>query len=188
MDATLRIGVTPSISINQNYLLNVFYKIYDGAAAESKNVLSRIRRIDTTIADTLFAFAQLQLRHNFLFLDTGSFRRSELDAPRKYSVQTQTYQQTLAASVILKPISGIDLFLIQTLGNTTTNIPASALRTVDTRWNLAFGANVSRPIWDGALLQGTVQHMGGYTERRTPEDRLNEQDDWIATASFTKPF
>ena len=188
MDATLRLFVTPSVNINQNYNLNAFYQIYDDAGAESKNVLSRIRRIDTVISDSLFPFAQVQLKHNFLYFDTGTFRRRPGEDVRKYSIATRMYQQTLSASVILKPVSGIDLFLIQSLGNTTTTIPASLTTTIDTRWNLALGANIDRPILGDAELKGTVQHIAGYTERRDLTDPFHEQDDWYVAASLLKPF
>ena len=188
MDATLRLRLTPCTGIEQNYSLNAFYQIYDASAAESKNILSRIRRIDTTLNDSLFPFAQLQLRHNFLFFDTGSYRRLTPEESRRYSVTSQTYQQTLAASLILKPITGIDLFVIQSLGNISTNVPAIAATTISTRWNLAVGANVLRGMRDGSELRGTVQHVGGYTEQRLPTDPLNEQNDWIVSAQYTKPF
>ena len=39
-----------------------------------------------------------------------------------------------------------------------------------------------------ANLNGSVQHVGAYTERINPGDPLRDQDDWIAGVTLTKDF
>ncbi len=186
MDSALRLGVTPRLSINQVYLLNALYQIYDVPSAESKSVLSRIRRIDTYMSDSLFRFATLQLIHSFLYRDSGSFSRSDSETVRVYRIASETYAQTVSASVNFKPSTGILLSVTQSLSNTRIN--SSGGTTINNRWNLALGATVNRPILGGATLNGTVQHIGAYDEKRLPTDPMNEQDDWIAGVTLVKDF
>jgi hypothetical protein len=189
MDASLRLGVTPNLSIVQLYLINALYQIYDQAEADAKNVLSRIKRIDTTVTEALLPSVGLSVTHNFLFRDSGSFKRPPGGVgDRVYNVGSETYQQTLTATVNIKPVSGVLLSVAQSLGNTSTRLLSTDARTVDNRWNLTFGATVDRPVSDTGSLHGTVQHMGAYTERHNPGDPLRAQDDWVAGVSFQKDF
>ncbi len=186
MDASMKLRATPRLNVNQGYLLNALYQIYDLPSAESKNVLTRIRRIDTIASDSLFSFAMLQLSHDFLFRDFGSFTRSAPQAQRLYRVSSQTYIQTLAATLNLKPASGVALFLTQSLTN--SQVHSTGGTTISNRWYLAVGANVDQTIFGDASLNGTVQHIGAYDERHLPTGALNEQDDWIAAATLVKSF
>jgi hypothetical protein len=186
MDSSLRLGVTPRLSINQIYLLNALYQIYDSPSAESRNVLSRIRRIDTYVSDSLFPFATLQLIHNFLYRDFGSFTQLAGQSGRVYRIASETYVQTISASLNLRPAGGVLLFVTQSLSN--TRISSSAGNTVNNRWNLALGATIDRTIMGNATLNGTVQHIGAYDERRALTDPANEQDDWIAGVTLAKDF
>ena len=188
MDAQLKLGVTSRMSILQNYLLNAIYQIYDDPLAESKNVLSRIKRIDTTVGDSLFPFATVGFVHNFLFRDSGSYTRPEEGGSRLYSVGNETFQQSLGATVNVKPLDGIQLSATQSLGNAKVNFPSSGTRTVSNRWNLALGATVNKNLGGSASLQGSVQHIGAYTERINPGDALSEEDDWLAGVTFHKEF
>lgn len=186
LDAQLKLGLGSRMSVSQNYLLNAVYQIYD--FSESRNVLSRIRRIDTTLADSILPFTTLQLVHNFLFRDSGSFTRSSAGADRAYSVGSETYQQSVSASVNIRPASGVQMFVMQSLGNTRIKFPATKTESVDNRWTLVLGATVNRPIMGNAILNGSVQHIGAYTERVNPGDPLSDQDDWIAGVTLTKDF
>jgi hypothetical protein len=186
MDAVLRLDVNSRLRINQLYVLNAVYQIYDNSAAESKNVLSRIRRIDTTVSDSLFSFVTLQLVHNFLSRDFGSFTRPAGGGDRVYRVTSETYVQTVSASLNLKPAAGVVLFVTQSLSN--TRIISSVGAQPVNRWNLAAGATVNRTILGDATLIGTAQHIGAYDERRAPGHPLNEQDDWIAGVTLAKSF
>jgi len=188
MDAQLKLGVTSRISVLQNYLLNAIYQIYDDAQAESKNVLSRIKRIDTTVGDSLFSFATLQLIHNYLFRDSGSYSRPAEGGDRLYNVGNETFQQSLGATLNVRPLEGIQLSVTQSLGNVTVNFPVSGARTINNRWNLTLGATVNRNLGASASLQGTVQHIGAYTERINPGDALGAEDDWLAGVTFHKDF
>jgi hypothetical protein len=188
LDATLRVGLGPKLAVSQNYLLNAVYQIYDAGAAESRNVLSRIRRIDTTFADSIFTFATLQFVHNFLFRDSGSYTRASPGEGRAYSVGSETYQQSVSAALNVRPAAGVQMFATQSLGDTKTRFPATGVKSVNNRWTLALGATVNRTILGNANLNGTVQHVGAYTERQTPADVLQEQNDWIAGVTLTKDF
>ena len=186
MDASMRLGVTSRLSINQVYLLNALYQIYDAPSAESKNVLSRIRRIDTYMSDSLFQFATIQLIHNFLSRDFGSFSRPAGESQRLYRIFSTTYVQTVSATLNIKPVTGVSMFVTQSLSN--TRIASTGGTTLNNRWNLALGATIARTILGDASLNGTVQHIGAYDERNLPTDPMNEQDDWIAGVTFVKDF
>ena len=188
MDAALRLGVTRTLSITQDYLLNAVYQIYDNAQAEKRNVLSRIRRIDTTISDSIFSLATIRVTHNFLFRDSGSFTKPPGGSSREYNVGNEVYQQTLGATLAITFATGVQVFATQSLSNTRNYFPATKGRTVDNRWNLAIGATVERTIMGGASLRGSAQHIGAYTESSTPFGPLNEQDDWLAGVTFHKDF
>jgi hypothetical protein len=186
MDASLRLDVNPRIKISQIYVLNALYQIYDQASAESKNTLSRIRRIDTTVSDSLFEFASLQLIHNFLSRDFGTFSRLPGETERVYRVSSETFVQTVSATLNLRPTQGFVLFVTQSLSNTRVNSPFGNAH--NNRWNLQAGATVNRTILNDATLMGTVTHIGAYDERQLPGAPLNEQDDWIAGVTFSKQF
>jgi hypothetical protein len=186
MDASLRLDVNPRIKISQIYVLNALYQIYDQASAESKNTLSRIRRIDTTVSDSLFEFASLQLIHNFLSRDFGTFSRQPGETERVYRVASETFVQTVSATLNLRPAPGFVLFATQSLSNTRVNSPFGNAHT--NRWNLQTGASVNRTILGDATLQGTATHIGAYDERQVPGAPLNEQDDWVAGVTFSKQF
>ena len=188
MDAVLRLEVTSKLRIVQLYLINAIYQIYDDLLADSRNTLSRIKRIDTTVSDSLTSFATIQLTHNYLFRDSGSFSRPSNGGNRLYSVGSETIQQTLSATLNARPAPGIEFFATQSLGHTTVHFPSTDTRTIDNRWNLALGGTVDRTIAAGASLRGSVQHIGAYTERRNPGDLANEQDDWIAGVTLHKEF
>ena len=188
LDATLRLGLGPRLTVSQNYLLNAIYQIYDAEAAEARNVLSRIRRIDTTLTDSIFTFATFRLVHNFLFRDSGSFTRSAPGGDRGYSVGSETYQQSVSATVDVRPAIGVQMFAAQSLGNTRTRFPATQIESVDNRWTLVLGATVNRNILGSANLNGSVQHVGAYTELRNPGAPALDQDDWIAGVTLTKEF
>lgn len=188
MDAALKLGLSPRFYVYQFYLLNAVYQIYDDERADSKNVLSRIKRIDTTIIDSLFSFASIQVVHNFLFRDSGSFTRPSSGGGRLYQVGSETYQQSFGATLNVRPGPGVLVFVTQSLGNSKVRFPASGLRNIDNRWNLAVGATVDRSLPGNASIQGTAQHIGAHSERRKPGDPVYEQDDWLAGVTFQKSF
>ena len=84
MDATVRLKASRTLTVLQNYLINANYAIFD--YNENANTLNRIRRIDTTILDSLFSFAVIQLTHNFQFQDRGRYTRDSEGEPRAYAV------------------------------------------------------------------------------------------------------
>jgi len=188
MDAVLRLGVTPRISLIQLYLLNAIYQIYDDYQSESRNTLSRIKRIDTTLSDSLFNFATVQLIHNYLFRDSGSFSSPSAGQGRLYGVGSETVQQSISVALNISPAAGIQVSATQSLGNSRVHFPSSGTTTVGNQWNLTLGTVVDRTIGGGMALRGSAQHIAAYTERSTPTSSLNEQDDWIASATLHKEF
>lgn len=185
MDAALRVQPTPSFSIIQYYQLNASYQIYD--FDEPRNTLTRIRRIDTFISDSLFSFAYIRLMHNFFFQDRGSFTNVE-GGDRKYAVASELYQQNLSVTVGVSPLRGITLTATQSLSNTRQYFPNRSLNVTGNRWNLNLGATVDREIAGDMTLRGSVQHIGEYGERPEPLPSANVVDYWIAGATFTKDF
>ncbi len=188
MDATLRLGLTTRISLLQNYVLSAIYHINDAEAADFRNILSRIKRIDTTLADSLFPFATLQVTHNFLFRDSGSYVRSEPGANRLYHIGYEDYDETLTATVNMRPAEGALVFVSQSLLNSRAYFPSTETRDTSNKWNLTVGATVNRNLDGSSSLQGTVQHVGAYTERRNPGDQSDERRDWYAGVTFHKDF
>lgn len=188
MDATLRVQATRTFTILQNYMINANYQIFD--YNELNNTLTRIRRIDTTLSDSVFSFAFIRFDHNFWFQDRGAFTREEEGADRTYSVAVETYQQNVSVTVGACPFAGILFTATQSLANTRNYLP-SASKTVSTnrnRWNLRIGGSVDRQLPGDMALQGSVQRVSEYTE--TPADRpaIEFVDYWIATVSLNKDF
>ena len=188
VDAGLKLGVTPTLSINQNYSFVASYTIYDQLPSESKNVLNRSKRIDTTVTETFFSVATFQLTHNFLFLDSGSFQRRSASEARLYNVLNERWQQALSATLTAKPARGIQIYISQNLNNTRIHQPASDLRTRDNQWQLVSGASVDRTILGSASLHGSFQRIQQYTERQSPADDLRESDVWVAGVALHKEF
>ena len=188
MNASLQLTSGSSFRISQNYVLNANYQIYDAPAAESRNTLSRIRRIDTVAWDSLFSFATIQFAHNFLFQDRGTYTRPDAQHPREYNVASETYYQILGVSAAVKPMAGIQVVVTQSLQNAVTNFLATRARAVENRWNLEVGAQVDRPLGGTGTLTGSVRRIGAYTERVNPEDSLNDVGYWIANITLHKEF
>src|SRR6185436_1162717 len=123
-------------------------------------------------------FATLQLTHNFLFRDFGSFSKPPGGSDRVYRVASHTYVQTVSATINVRPANGMLLFATQSLSN--TRVQSFGPTTINNRWNLSLGATVNRTILGNGDLNGTVQHIEAYDERMLPTDARNAQDDWIA--------
>ena len=189
MDASLRLQVSRTFQILQNYQINANYFIYDFEFNEDRNSLTRIRRIDTVLTDSLFEFAILRLTHNFLAQDRGSYTRSEEDGQRRYGVSQESYVQNLSFTVGVRPLSGIVLSATQSLGNTRNYFYAPVTpATTRNRWNLNLGASVDRTLPGDLVLQGTIQHIGEYTEADETLPRRDEVDYWLAGATLQKSF
>jgi hypothetical protein len=186
MDATLRLLITPTFTIFQNYSLNASYQIFD--YDEPRNTLTRIRRIDTVLSDSLFSFGFIRLTHNFFFQDRGAYTADVEGGDRAYSVGQELYQQNLSATVGVRPFHGIVLTATQSLANTRSYIRTPALETNRNRWNLNLGATVDRPLGGDMTLQGTLQRIDEYTELPNDLPPIDVVDYWIAGVQFTKDF
>jgi hypothetical protein len=189
MDASLRLQVSRTFQILQNYQINANYFIYDFDFQEDRNSLTRIRRIDTVLTDSLFDFAILRLTHNFFAQDRGSYSRSEEDGQRKYGVSQESYLQNLSITLGVSPWRGIVLTATQSLGNSRNYFYTPVSTTTNrNRWNLNLGAKIDRTLPGDLVLQGTIQHIGEYTEADENLPRRDDLDYWLAGASLQKDF
>jgi hypothetical protein len=186
MDALLKLQVSRSFSILQYYQINANYLIYD--YDEHRNTLTRIRRIDTFLSDSLFSFGFIRLSHNFFFQDRGSFTHEAGEQSRTYSVAQQLYQQNVGVTLGVRPFRGITLSATQSLANTRNQFPTPSQNTNKNRWNLNISALVDRELPGDMTLQGSVQHVGEYTEKPGSQPSTEVVDYWIAGATFTKSF
>jgi hypothetical protein len=186
MDANLKLRVTNTFTVTQFYLLNANYFIYD--YDEQRNSLTRIRRIDTILADSLFQFAFLRLNHNFFFQDRGAYTRPSEGADRTYRVAQESYAQNLSVTVGVSPLGGVTFLATQSLSNTRNYFPNAALNSNRNRWNLNLGMDVTRSLPGAMSIQGSVQRIDEYTEGRDGGPVLDPIGYWIAGVTFTKDF
>jgi len=185
MDALLNVKVSKTLSVVQNYQINANYLIYD--YDEPRNTLTRIRRIDTTLSDSMFSFGFIRLTHNFFFQDRGSYTRDAGQDARTYSVAQQLYQQNVGVTLGVRPVPGISLSATQSLANTRNYFPSGS-STNRNRWNLNLSGVVDRDLPGDMTLHGSVQHIGEYTERPSYLPSAEMVDYWLAGATFTKSF
>jgi hypothetical protein len=186
MDAILKLQLSRTFSILQNYMINANYQIYD--FDEPRNNLTRIRRIDTMISDSLFSFAFVRLAHNFYFQDRGSYVRGAGEEVRKYSVAGRLYQQNVGVTLGVRPVQGITFSATQSLSNSRNYSSTPGQDTNANRWNMNLGAVVDRELPGGMTLNGSVQHIGEYTEMPSPLPSARVVDYWLAGVTFTKAF
>ena len=186
MDALLNLRVSKSLTIVQNYQINANYLIYD--YDEPRNTLTRIRRIDTTLSDSLFSFGFLKLTHNFFFQDRGAYSRATGEDIRTYSVAQQLYQQNVGVTLGVRPVPGITLSATQSLANTRNYFLTGGQDTNRNRWNLNLSGVVDRDLPGDMTLHGSVQHIGEYTEKPSYLPSAEVVDYWLAGATFTKSF
>ena len=186
MDANLKLRVTNTFSVTQFYQLNANYFIYD--YNEQLNSLTRIRRIDTVLADSLFQFAFLRLNHNFFFQDRGAYTRPTGGGDRTYRVAQESYSQNLSVTVGISPLGGVTFLATQSLSNTRNYFSNAALNSTRNRWNLNLGMDVMRSLPGAMSIQGSVQRIDEYTEGTAGGPVLDQIGYWIAGVTFTKDF
>jgi len=170
----------------QFYQINANYLFYD--YVEARNTLTRIRRIDTTLTDSLFSFALIRLTHNFYFQDLGSYSRLAGENSRTYSVAQQLYQQNVAVTLGLRPVPGIAFSATQSLANKRNYYPSGGQSTDQNRWNLNVSGVIDRQLPGDMALQGSIQHIGEYTERPSNLPSAEVVGYWLAGVTFTKSF
>jgi hypothetical protein len=177
-----------NFAIRQTYLISADYKIYD--FTESQNFLNRTRRVDTDFADTLLPFAYLRLTHSFLYRDNGNYSRLTPGAERIYRVSLETYEQTLKVGCGIKIVPGVTVSAIQGLFNQRSRnyVGSSSTSTLRNRFTLDAGIDVNRTFPGNCGIIGALRHIGGYDELTTSQKNPNEEDYWIAGATFQKQF
>ena len=139
------------------------------------------------MSDSLFPFASVQLLHDFTFRDSGTYSKPDGGTAREYNVSSHFYVQSLGATLSIRPLNGIQFTISQILENSKTYVPGAPVA-VSNRWHLNIAGNVNREVSRGATLQGSVQHIGAYTERRVSGDDLFQENYWVAGITFTKDF
>jgi hypothetical protein len=183
MDATLRLQVSRTFTIRQNYQINANYVIYD--FNELSNTLNRIRRIDTTLLDSLFTFATIRLTHNFQFQDLGRFTRPNPDEPRVYSVFRESYAQNVTVGVNIRLAQGVIASATQSLQNSQDYFADPKFADTNlNRWNLNLGVTIDRELPGAMRLNGIMQRNSEYAER-SPVAPI---DYWVAGITLTKDF
>src|SRR5439155_354407 len=143
------------LNISRFLQVNGAYRLSPRLALDAAGTVSLF---SSQYVDSTLRVATIQMTHNFLFRDSGSFTRPIGGGTREYNVGSETYQQTLGATLGIMPMAGVQLFVTQSLGNTKSHFPATNTGTVDNRWNLAVGATVERTMMGGAALRGSAQH------------------------------
>jgi hypothetical protein len=186
MDASMKLQASRTFTIYQNYQLNANYLIYD--YDEKRNTLNRIRRIDTSLIDSLFSFASIRLTHNFFFQDRGAYTRSAGEEQRTYSVDQELYSQNLSVAASIRVLNGVVAGATQSLANTRSYFKNTALNSTRNRWNLNLGLTVDRELPGAMRLNGVVQRIGEYTERPGPDPPLDVVDYWLAGITLMKDF
>jgi hypothetical protein len=186
LTATMQYLPSRNFAIRQTYLLSGDYKIYD--YAESQNYLNQTRRIDTDFADTLLPFAYLRLTHSFIYRDNGNYARLAPGADRTYRVAFETYEQTLRVGCGIKIVPGVTLSAIQGLFNQKSHDFVRSSNSVRNRFSLDAGIDVNRTFPGDCGIVGALRHIGGYDEITASQTNANEEDYWIAGATFQKQF
>jgi hypothetical protein len=186
LTATMQYLPSRNFAIRQNYLLSSDYKIYD--YAESQNFLNQTRRIDTDFADTLLPFAYIRLTHSFIYRDNGNYTRLAPGADRTYRVAFETYEQTLRVGCGIRIVPGVTVSAIQGLFNQKSHDFARSSNSVRNRFSLDAGIDVNRTFPGGCGIVGALRHIGGYDEITASQTTANEEDYWIAGATFQKQF
>jgi hypothetical protein len=186
MNATMLFIPSKNFAIRQTYLISSDYKIYD--FVESQNFLNRTRRIDTDFADTLLPFAFIRLTHSFLYRDNGSYSRLTEGAERTYRLAIDTYEQTLKVGCGIRIVPGVTLSAIQGLFNQRVYDYVRSSRTLRNRFSLDAGIEVNRTFPGNCGIIGALRHIGGYDEITASQLIRNEEDYWIAGATFQKQF
>jgi hypothetical protein len=187
MDATVRLKASRTLTVLQNYLINANYAIFD--YNENANTLNRIRRIDTTILDSLFSFAVIQLTHNFQFQDRGRYTRDSEGEPRAYAVAEETYAQSLNVGLSIRVANGVIAAATQSLANTRVHSATPGVNDTNrNRWNLNLGLTVDRELPGELRLNGVIQRIGEYTERPGPDPPQDVVDYWLAGVTLMKDF
>jgi hypothetical protein len=186
MAALLHIRVSDSFTIHQDYSINANYIIYD--FVEARNSLTRIRRIDTYLSDSLFSFGFIRLTHNFYYQDHGSYTLDAQVNVRTYSIAERDYLQNVGVTIGVRPFRGITLSATQSLANSRNYLPMPKDNTKRNHLNLNLGAVVDRELPGDMTLQGSIQHIGEYTESPGILPPKDVVDYWLAGVNFTKAF
>jgi len=184
MNATIVYLPTRNFALRQNYLINAEYRIFD--FAEMQNSVTRARRVDTDVADTLFSFGIIRLTHNFVFQDQGTYARFD-GVNRRYSIASRSYGQTLTATAGAKIAPGILFLATQSLINKRDRDLVRRRRTLQNTWKVDLSLQVFRTLRNGFQLDGALRRQGQYVEGRVGSDETTE-DDWVAGVSVRKAF
>ncbi|HET9950379.1 MAG TPA: hypothetical protein VFS09_01165 [Candidatus Eisenbacteria bacterium] len=186
LNGALRLPLHRNLTIGQDYIFTATYRFFD--FDEVKNDLSRVFRIDTSMADTLFPFAFLRLDHHFYFFDRGDFRPQEPGGPEAYGVAQDQAQQTLEGTVGIRPRAGVTLMVKQSMTDTQNHDLVNQTSQGGEQWNLSIGLEVNRSFWNGAGITGAVRREERYQTRSQLEGVQFKESHWLAGVTFQKEF
>jgi hypothetical protein len=184
MNATIVYLPTRNFALRQNYLINAEYRIFD--YAEMQNSVTRARRVDTDVADTLFSFGIIRLTHNFVFQDQGTYARFD-GVNRRYSIASRSFGQTLTASAGAKIAPGVLFLATQSLINKRDRDLVRRRGTLQNTWKVDLSLQVFRTLRNGFQIDGALRRQGQYVEGRVASSATTE-DDWVAGVSVRKAF
>lgn len=185
MNATLVYLPTRNFSLRQAYLINAEYRILD--YVDTLSSLSRARRVDTDIADTLWSWGFVGLSHNFVFRDSGIYAHYGGQSNRSYNVATRTYDQTVTATVGAKLAPGVLFFAAHTLINNRAEGLARKTRTNQNTFKLNLSLQVFRTLDNGFEIDGALRRLGEYVEGHL-DSKDSTRDEWVAGVSVRKAF
>jgi len=186
LNGALRLPLRRNLTIGQDYIFTATYRFFD--FDEVKNDLSRVFRIDTSMADTLFPFAWIRLDHHFYFFDRGDFRPVEPGGPEAYGVAQEQAQQTLEGTVGIRPRAGVTLVVKQSMTDTENHDLVNQSSQGAEQWNLSLGLEVNRSFWNGAGISGAIRREERYQTRSQLDGVLFKESHWLAGVTFQKDF
>ena len=189
LNGALRMPLSRNLTINQDYILTATYRFFD--FDPSSDDLSRLFRIDTTVADTLFPFAFIRMDHRYSFFDRGEFTPFEDDpnGPQFYGVSQEQAQQTVEGTVGIRPLSGVTFTVKQSMTDTENReIAETTKRSGSEQWNLSLGMEVNRTFWEGAGLTASIRREDRYQTRSDKNGALFREGYWLAGITFQKDF
>jgi hypothetical protein len=186
LNGGLRLPLERNLSIGQDYILTATYRFFD--YDEEANDLSRVFRIDTSMADTLFPFAYLRLDHHYYFFDRGDFTPVEPGGPNAYGVAQDQIQQTLEGTVGIRPRAGVTFVVKQSMVDTKNHDLINQTSQGGQQWNLSLSLEVNRSFWNGAGIIGAIRREERYQTRSQLDGAIGKEAHWIAGITFQKDF
>jgi hypothetical protein len=88
----------------------------------------------------------------------------------------------------VRPVAGFLFTATQSLSNSRNYSLHPTTETIRNHLNLNLGAEINRSLSGNMSIQGSVQHIGEYTEMRGPLPPSGVVDYWLAGVTLMKEF